>query len=98
MDFRLYIRHRVGCVPSQRECEVQSVPAVHWLSSHQQQTVELVRDQLDYHLKQKLYFPVCQTQKKKRVHLNIQKLHNINRKYQVQMFKKENVYVTSISL
>ena len=100
VDFRFYIRHRVGCVLSQKECEVQSGPAVHWLSSHQQQTVELVRDQLGYHLKQKLCFPVYHTQKEKRIYLNIQTLHNIKCKYQVQMLKKENVliYVTIISL
>lgn len=78
MDFLLYIRHRVGCVLSQRGCEVQSVPAVHWLSSHQQQTVELVRDQLGCHWKQKLCFPIYQTQHKLSVYLEYHKPHHIN--------------------
>lgn len=61
VDFRSYIRRRVDCVLSQRQCEVQSVPAARWLSNHQQQTVESVRDQLGCHWIQKLCFPIYRT-------------------------------------
>ena len=82
MDFRFYIRHKVGCVLSQKECEMQSVPAVHWLSSHQQQTVELLRDQQGCHLIQQLCFPVYHPQQKMSINLKCQQ---INTKHDCQV-------------